>query len=194
MRPPEVAAVISAAGRSSRMGRPKALLEWRGLPLIAHQVRLLAGLGQVVVVLGHGADAIRPFVPVQGNLKVVEHPGYDAGRSSSLVAGFKALSGNPAGVLVVAVDQPLVPGVVERLLEARGDVAQPVFQGRRGHPVLFRGELLPELLAIDEAGEGLRAVVRRHSREEVSVEDGGIWVDLNEPADYAASTPPPVQG
>jgi molybdenum cofactor cytidylyltransferase len=181
--------VVTAAGRSSRMGRAKALLEWRGLPLLAHQVRLLSGLREVIVVLGHEAAALRPFVPSGNYIRLVENPDFEKGRSSSLVAGFRAISGRPAGILVVAVDQPLSAATLGLLFgghEPHAPIAVPVYQGRRGHPVLFRGDLLDELLAIAEETDGLRAVVARHraARQEVPVDDPAIWLDLNEPVDY----------
>ncbi|MDB5102287.1 MAG: hypothetical protein JWM80_6708 [Cyanobacteria bacterium RYN_339] len=192
MYPGDVVAVLTAAGRSSRMGRPKALLEWRGMPLITHQIRALQHLREVVVVLGHEADAIRPFLPVAANVRVFEHPDYDQGRTSSLLAAFKVIGGEPAGVLVVAVDQPLIPGVLDRLLfEHRpcAPIAVPAYNGQRGHPVLFRGDLLPDLRAISEEREGLREVVQRHraDRQEVLVDDPGICLDLNLPREYHAA-------
>lgn len=194
MNPGDVVAILTAAGRSSRMGRPKALLDWGGRPLIQHQVEALAGLREVVVVLGHDAPAIRPFVPGGPTVRVVENPDYHLGRSSSLLAGFRTLRGTPAGVLVVAVDQPIAPTALAELLHAHrpgSPIAQPAFRGQRGHPVLFRGDLLPELLAIGDAPEGLRSVVARHreARQEVPVRDPDVLLDLNAPADYAGRTP-----
>jgi molybdenum cofactor cytidylyltransferase len=188
----DVVAILTAAGRSSRMGRPKALLEWHGLPLITYQVRTLMRLREVIVILGHEALAIRPFVPVAPNLLVFEHAAYDEGRTSSLLAGLKAIDFTPRGIMVVAVDQPLIGTVVDRLLSEHlpcSPISVPVHQEKRGHPALFRGDLLPELLAISEAREGLREVVDRHraQRQEVPVEDPGIWLDLNDASDYHAA-------
>lgn len=179
-----VAAVVTAAGLSSRMGFPKALVDWQGRPLVGHQVATLAGLGQVIVVLGHEAERIRPAVPAPAT--VVLNPDYASGRVSSLRAGFRAIAGTPDAVLVVGVDQPLVPAVLATLLAQAppdADVVVPTFEGRRGHPVLFAGRLLDELRTIDEASEGLRAVVRRHTRQEVAVNHPSVLRDLNTPAD-----------
>jgi CTP:molybdopterin cytidylyltransferase MocA len=140
-------------------------------------------------VLGHDAARIRPFVPTSHTVRVVENPAYVEGRTSSLRQGFAVVGGHPAGILVVAVDQPIAPGTVKALLHAvrpEAAIAQPAFQGKRGHPVLFRGDLLAELRAIEEASKGLRAVVARHRelRQEVLVIDPDVLLDLNEPADY----------
>lgn len=189
MYPGEFSAVLTAAGQSSRMGRPKALLEWRGLPLIAHQVKALSALGEVIVVIGHEAHILRPFIPVQPNVRVIENLEYASGRTSSLKAGFKAISGNPRALVVVAVDQPLTPAVLNKLMAEKlpaSAVAVPVFQGKRGHPVLFRGNLLEELRNLADEGEGLRDVVSRYAedRQEIFVDDPGIFTDLNLPLDY----------
>ncbi len=190
----DIVAILTAAGRSSRMGRPKALLDWGGRPLIQHQVEALEGLREVIVVLGHDAEAIRPFVPVRPTVRVVENPDYQLGRTTSLLAGFGKIGGQPAGILVVAVDQPLAPTALAELFHAhrpQAPIAQPVFRGQRGHPVLFRGDLLTELLGIGDMPDGLRAVVARHrdARQEVPVMDPDILLDLNAPADYLGRSP-----
>ncbi|HEY9721253.1 MAG TPA: NTP transferase domain-containing protein, partial [Oscillatoriaceae cyanobacterium] len=132
MKPGQVVAVVTAAGFSSRMGFSKALLEWHGKPLVAHQVETLAALGEVIVVLGHEAERIRPHVPASA--RVVVNPDYASGRVGSLLAGFRAIAGTPAGVLVVGVDQPLVADVVARLLDAATEkdaIVLPVHAGKR---------------------------------------------------------------
>lgn len=194
MNPGDVVAVLTAAGRSSRMGRPKALLDWGGRPLVQHQVEALASLRETIVVLGHDADAIRPFVPTGPKVRVVENRDWQQGRTTSLLAGFRAIGGGPVGILVVAVDQPIAPTALAEMLHAHrpaAPIAQPAFRGQRGHPVLFRGDLLPELLAIGAAPDGLRAVVTRHrdARQEIPVRDPDVLLDLNAPADYAGRSP-----
>lgn len=189
-----VVAILTAAGRSSRMGRPKALLDWGGRPLIQHQVEALDGLREVIVVLGHDADAIRPFVPVRPTVRILENPAYHLGRTTSLLAGLRMVGAPPAGILVVAVDQPIAPTALTEMFHAykpSSPVVQPTFRGQRGHPVLFRGDLLAELLAIGDEPDGLRAVVSRHrdARQEVPVRDPDVLLDLNAPADYAGRSP-----
>ncbi|MEB3223502.1 MAG: nucleotidyltransferase family protein [Candidatus Sericytochromatia bacterium] len=190
MRLADVVAVVTAAGRSTRMGRPKALLEWRGQPLITHQVRALLGCREVIVVLGHEAHLLEPFVPSHSRVRTVFNPRYDEGRSSSLAAAFALVRAPVAGVLVVAVDQPLAGGVVARLCEAYRPafaVLQPTHEGHHGHPVMFRGDLLPDLQAVAAEPLGLRAIVHRYEahRRLVPVPDAEVLLDLNEPADFA---------
>ncbi len=194
---PRIAALVTAAGRSSRMGGAhKALLPWGDAPLVAHQVHTLAaslppGAPLVVVVGARGEEVARAVPPAA---RVVSNARWCAGRSTSLAAGFRALAPSPAAapdaVLVVAVDQPLHAVTVEALLAAfapdRHALAVPTFQGRRGHPVLLSSRLWPELLAVEDEPQGLRTIVRRHAgaRLEVPVDRPVRW-DLNTPEDYA---------
>ncbi len=182
------AAVVTAAGLSSRMGRLKALLDWNGVPLLQHQLDCLRDWGEVCVVLGHEAAQIQERLILPDNAKLVVHPGYREGRASSLRAGFEALESAPEALLVVGVDQPLEARCLDVLISAMQSedaIAIPVSEGRRGHPVLFAGRLLDELKAIREEDAGLRAVVRRHPVRQVPV-PGPFW-DLNRPEDYAAA-------
>jgi molybdenum cofactor cytidylyltransferase len=182
------AAVVTAAGLSSRMGWLKALLDWNGVPLLQYQVDCLRDWGEVCVVLGHEAAQIQERLVLPDNAKLVIHAGYREGRASSLRAGFEALGGTPEAVLVVGVDQPLEARCLDLLsasMQSEDAIAIPVSEGRRGHPVLFAGKLLDELKAIREEDAGLRAVVRRHPVRQVPV-PGPFW-DLNLPEDYAAA-------
>jgi CTP:molybdopterin cytidylyltransferase MocA len=97
--------------------------------------------------------------------------------------------------LIQSVDQPAAADVLVALFEALesggGDLAVPIYHGRRGHPVCFAGKLLPELRTVNEANVGLRAVVRRHGNRllEVPVATDSVLWNLNDPATYAAVRP-----
>lgn len=184
--PARAAAVVTAAGFSSRMGALKPLLDWNGVPLIRHQVDCLHAFGQVIVVVGHEADRVSQAIPQRENVRVVTHAGFAEGRASSLRAGFRALSSEPEAVLVVGVDQPIDPVALDVLwagVTPETEIALPVAAARRGHPVIFSGRLLSELKAINEQEQGLRGVVRRHRVQEVRV-PGSHW-NLNRPEAYA---------
>jgi molybdenum cofactor cytidylyltransferase len=189
-----VVALLLAAGESSRMGRPKPLLPWHGEPLIAYQVRQLrcAGAADVVAVLGHEAETAGPLVEAAG-VRVVLNPRYKEGRASSLRAGAAALPDATDAVIILGVDQPRPAAVIRAVLEAHltagSLITTPLYHGRGGHPVVLSGALLPELRAVTEAAEGLRAVVRRHAaaRLRVPVEDPIVLVEFNTPAEYAAA-------
>jgi molybdenum cofactor cytidylyltransferase len=162
-------AILLAAGESTRMGRPKALLPWRGGTLLEYQVAELraAGVDDVVVVLGHGAEALRPHVPPEA--RVVVNEAYRDGRASSLRAGAAALPDSAGPIVVLGVDQPRPREVVRRLLEAQArsgaPITVPVSDGHRGHPAVLSGALLPELRAATEEAQGLRGVIEAHAPE-----------------------------
>ena len=190
----DVAAILLAAGESSRMGRLKQLLPWAGATLLEWQVAQMrdAGVADVVAVLGHEAAAIRDAV---GKLpaRVVVNESYMEGRASSLRRGAEAIRDDAGAVLVLAVDQPRPAAVTRRLIERWREsgalLVVPAAGGRRGHPVLVDGSLLAELRSVSEAELGLRAVTERHaaSTELVEIEDASVNLDLNTPADYASA-------
>ena len=172
------------------MGRLKQLLDWDGVPLIAWQAGQLreAGVDDVVVVLGHGAEEIRASVPTLG--RVVVNEAYRQGRATSLKRGADALPDGIEAVLILSVDQPRPAWLARRLIErwqaGRPKVVSPRFERGFGHPILLDGSLLTELRAVDEATLGLRAVIDRHLGEAVAVAvtNQAVNVDLNTPADY----------
>lgn len=208
-------AVLLAAGESARMGRLKALLPWPvACPDPAHpgpggaspaaelrpgQTTLFeyhlaelsgAPLDRIVVVLGHQAERLAPLVT--GRARVVVNPAYATGKCSSIIAGVRAVP-RGAHVLVLAVDQPRPRGVLARLIASHvaGDheITVATHAGRRGHPVAFAPALRPDLLAITEETEGLRAVLRRHASAVSTVDFDSplVLVNLNTPQDYEAA-------
>jgi len=150
-------AVLLAAGAGSRLGgRPKSLLELGGVPLIRRQLIALSGAGvdEVVVVLGHHAEAIEAVVrdfPVT----LVHNPVPDDGQVSSVRIGLEALSDRLDAVIVALADQPLVNAQdIVALIGAfkkRGDAAMvvPRVAGEPGNPVIFEAALRDEWLAGD---------------------------------------------
>jgi molybdenum cofactor cytidylyltransferase len=188
-----IAAILLAAGESTRMGRLKQLLPWGGTTLIDWQVRQFtqAGVESVVVVLGHVADDIRPAVP--SGTRVTLNEDYRQGRASSLRRGAQAVDGAPEALLILSVDQPrpawLSRRLIERWLLEKPLVVSPRFVDGFGHPVLLDGSLLPELREVDDESLGLRAVIDRHldAATVEEVHNARINVDLNTPADYDAA-------
>ena len=185
-----VHALLFAAGESRRMGTPKPLLPWRGQPLVAYQVtQLLAAGAAVVVVTGYAAEQIAPAVRAAGG-RAVENAAYRSGRASSVRAGALSLPDDTLAVITLNVDQPRPAAVVRRVLEAhrRGTalITSPEQGGRRGHPTIFAGVLLPELRTVTEETEGLRAVLRRHAdrRQFVPIDDPVIHLEFNTPDEY----------
>jgi molybdenum cofactor cytidylyltransferase len=176
------------------MGSPKPLLPWHGEPLVAYQVRQLreAGAVEVVVVVGHEAAAVGSIAAAAG-ARVVENAEYRSGRASSVRAGALALPDDTLAVVTLNVDQPRPAALIRRVIAAhrasRSLITTPEEGSRRGHPVIFAGSLLPELRAVSEQGEGLRAVVRGHAdrRYLAPIDDPIIHLEFNTPEEYAAA-------
>ena len=195
------AAVVLAAGRASRMGSPKALLDAGGRPLIRAICDALRGVGPVFVVVGHHREAIEAVLE---EATAVENPAPDRGQVSSMAVGLRAAArAGHRWALVALVDQPPVrPATIELLAEAAraapDAVHVPVFQGERGHPAAFPTALGAGLESAGP-GEGARDVIGRLGVEvrEHAVDDPGVLVDLDTPDDVArwrATAPAPGDG
>jgi molybdenum cofactor cytidylyltransferase len=191
-----IVAVVLAAGESSRMGRPKALLPIDGVRFIERIVRALksSGVANIVVVLGHNAEEMRRKIddlPVT----IVINPEYQKGQLSSLQTAIRHLESLPVsddveGILVHLVDHPyinpqLVKLMIDRFEESGRLIVVPRFRGRRGHPVLFSRRLFPELLAAS-MDQGAKTVVHAHQAEtlEIETESEGVTIDIDTPEEY----------
>jgi molybdenum cofactor cytidylyltransferase len=187
--------VVLAAGASSRMGRPKALLPVRsGESFLARIVATLrtAGVEDVVVVLGAEAETIAASPEVAAlDARLIANPDHARGQLTSVIAAL-AVVDRPGvrAMLVTLVDVPLVsPATVEAVLETYrrtlAPVVRPAKGARHGHPVIFDRRLFGELRAADPA-VGARAVVRAHAAEivDVPVDDEGAFLDIDTPEDY----------
>lgn len=166
---PEVAGVLLAAGGGRRLGgRPKALLEHRGRPLIEHAVRSLrnGGCGPLHVVLGAAAEEVRARADLSG-CAVTVNPGWEEGMGSSLRLGLAALSATDTdAALVLLVDQPGIGAEavtrVRLAYRSRTSLAAASYGGERGHPVLFGAERWADIAAGAVGDRGARAYLREH--------------------------------
>jgi molybdenum cofactor cytidylyltransferase len=192
-----IPAVVLAAGKSTRMGRPKALLPLPGGgTFLTRIVRTFqdADVEDVVVVLGHEADAIAASLEAHGaRVRVVINRDYERGQLSSLLAGLRAID-RPGvnAMLLTLVDVPLaspdtVRAVVSRYRASRAPLVRPVSGSRHGHPVLIDRSLFDGLRKTDPAS-GAKPVVRAHASAEgdVEVSDEGAFLDIDTPEEYAA--------
>ena len=185
----EITSIILAAGASKRMGRPKMLLPYRSGTVLSSAVapHLEAGVGRVIVVLGHRADEVRSAagLPADPRLTLVVNVDWAEGMASSIRRGLDEC-GDAKAVLLALGDQPGVDADrVKALLSAwTPDVrlVVPVHGDRGSHPVLFARSLFPELR--DLRGDvGAREVVRRHWAEAVRVPAPAL-ADVDTEEDY----------
>ncbi|MGW7530070.1 nucleotidyltransferase family protein [Streptomyces sp. NPDC054783] len=182
----EVAGLLLAAGGGRRLGgRPKALLEHRGRPLVEHAVGVLraAGCARVHVVLGARAEDVRARADLRGCV-LVDNPDWTEGMGSSLRAGLASLAGTGVrAALVSLVDQPGIgPAAVTRVLGAYEDeksLVSAAYDGTRGHPVLFGAAHWADITAAATGDRGARAYLKDHAAQIRLVE----CADVAEPYD-----------
>jgi molybdenum cofactor cytidylyltransferase len=182
------AAIILAAGTSSRMGneRNKLLLPLHHRPVLAHVIEAVLGshARPIVLVLGHQAAEVREHIQqdlAQNSIQVIENPDYSLGQSTSMQAGLRTLlAAKPEDVSTSAIfllgDQPMITAqMIDELIALKEQsgkrIALPLYQGRRGNPVVFALDLAPELLQVS-GDEGGRGVLKRHPDEIATLEMG----------------------
>ena len=187
-----ISSILLAAGMSTRMGEPKALLDWGGEPLIRYQIRQLqeAGVDEVVVVLGYRADEIHR--KLHGlTYRSVLNPVYQLGRAGSLRAGAKAIDREASAVVLLNVDQPRPADLIGAVIDGHTPAAaatRPVHDGHHGHPVVLSGRLRGELIAATDDRQGLRGVLAAHAADIVDIpSDERCLLDLNTPDEYEAA-------
>lgn len=177
----QVAGLVLAAGGGRRLGgRPKALLQHRGRPLVEHAVGVLraAYCTRVHVVLGALADAVRERAELEGCV-LVENPEWEQGMGTSLRAGLDSLAGTGAAAAVVClVDQPGIgPEAVGRVLAAHRDetsLVSAAYDGVRGHPVLFGRAHWAGIAETATGDRGARAYLKTHESAITLVECGDV--------------------
>ena len=186
-----ISVILLAAGQSKRMGKPKQLLSLGRSTVLEQTVDNFLGseADEIIVVVGHRAKEASSLVASRP-VRVVVNQAYSQGMSTSIVAGLGAVSDKAQGVLIALVDQPFVDSkTINYLLEAfcahdRG-ITIPVYQGRRGHPVIFAIKYKEELLRI-KGDIGGREIIDRHSEDvmEVAVNCEGILLDMDTVESY----------
>jgi molybdenum cofactor cytidylyltransferase len=187
--------IVLAAGKSRRMGRPKAMLPLEGGDtFLTRIVRtfLDAEIDDIVVVVGADATVIvNAFAGSGLSARFVENTEFEQGQLSSLLVGLRVVD-RPglAASLVTLVDVPFVAAstvraVVDRYRRTRAPVVRPVFGSRHGHPVLIDRSLFDSIRAA-EPGAGAKEVVRAYasSAGDVEVDDEGAFTDIDTPDDY----------
>jgi molybdenum cofactor cytidylyltransferase len=178
-----VVGLVLAAGRSTRMGRPKQLAELDGRPMLEHVLAALeaAPLDRVVVALGAHAGSVLERVDLHGAQPLVVE-GFEAGMGHVLARSVEAL-GEVDALVVCLGDQPLVgPEVVAGLVAAwragAGPVVSAAYGGRQGNPKLFDRSVLGELSGLG-GDTGARDLLAAHPEWVAVVEVGTIGDDAD---------------
>jgi molybdenum cofactor cytidylyltransferase len=183
-----ISAIILAAGESKRMGRPKQLMPLGDSTILERTVDNFLGskVSEVLVVLGHKAEDMVKLI-AKRPVTITVNPDYRAGMSTSIVAGLSLVSDRSEGVILALGDQPFVDSqTINQLIEAFGahtkGIVIPVYQGRRGHPIIFSKEHRGELLKL-KGDIGGRDIISQHPDDvlEVVVNCEGVLIDIDTP-------------
>ena len=190
-----ISAIILAAGESRRMGvQNKLLLQIDSEVLIRKFVKSVSNslVDAVLVVVGFEAEKIKAVLHDQA-VRFVENPSYEEGMTTSIQSGVKASSNESTGLMICLADMPFAEtSDLNLLIQAFNDyrstesslIIVPVFQGKRGNPVLFSEVFREQILT--HKGEGCREIVRQfpHYVKEVSMENDNLLRDIDTPEDY----------
>ncbi|CCO09208.1 nucleotidyltransferase family protein [Desulforamulus hydrothermalis] len=187
----KIAALILAAGFSSRMGTFKPLLQLGNITIIERVVTTFrcAGITDIKVVIGHRASEMRKVLytlPVDA----IENRDYARGMFSSVKAGVKAIKPGADAFFLLPTDIPLIqPRTLDQIVQAfqshRAGVIYPCFDGERGHPPLISTFYIEKILSWSGEG-GLRSLMRGWETESMDLEVNDQWIlmDMDTPEDY----------
>jgi len=189
---PHLEGILLAAGESRRMGYPKPLLKVGDETFVAHLAAvMLTVVGRLTIVVGAHADRVRPAIPNDSRIQVVDNPNWSRGQLTSIRAGLRALPPDASAAMIHLTDHPTVKAetfaaVADAYRQSGKPIAIARHGGRRGHPVLFDRALFPELLEAPE-DQGARVVVNADASRIVYVDvvDPGILLDLDTPEELS---------
>ncbi len=178
-----VTGVVLAAGFSSRMGRFKPALPMNGKPMLHYPVKtLLAVCEKVLVVTGHNREKIEELMRPFPSVTLVYNPDFETGMFSSVKAGTTVVQ--TSRFFLTPGDIPFFSQkTCEQLLSRHGSVISPVFNGKKGHPVLLGGAVRREILSAPGT-EILRNILHRHKTVLMDTDDEGILVDIDTQTAY----------
>ena len=186
-----ICAIVLAAGRSRRMGVQKLLLPFGSKTVITHIVDQLtaSSVDEVHVVVG--CQGKRVSRELSGRpVSIVNNSNYKSGMLSSVRCGLGAMPKQCHAVLVVLGDQPsvttkLIDQMLQTFASAEKQILVPLYQGKRGHPIVFSAAYRKEILTHYDS-VGLRGLLYAHKEDifELPVKTSGVLSDMDYPEDY----------
>ena len=186
-----VSAILLAAGESRRMGKPKQLMPFGKSTILEQAIDnlLSSKINEVIVVLGHRAEDMIKAIATRP-VKIAINPVYHQGMSTSIVTGLNLIDDRTQAVMLVLADQPLVDSkIINRLIEEfckhNKGIIVPVYQGRKGHPVIFSIKYKKELLGLT-GDTGGKQIINQHPDDilKVAVGSESINIDIDTMNDY----------
>jgi molybdenum cofactor cytidylyltransferase len=181
-----ISTILLAAGESKRMGQPKQLMPLGQSTILEQTIDNLLNsmVSETIVVLGYKAEEVKKAV-ADKPVKIAINSYYQHGMSTSIIAGLYMVDTGARAVIIALGDQPFVDSqTINRLIEAFADnekgIAVPVYQGRRGNPVIFDIRYKDELLRL-KGDIGGRGIIKQHPDDvlEVVVDCKGVCVDID---------------
>ena len=187
----KICAIILAAGESKRMGFPKMLLDFRGMPMLERVIEniRISLVDEIIIVVGAYREQITELA-VRTGVKYCYNEHYKSGMLSSVQCGFGFLPENTDAALVFQGDQPLVTQlvvneVIKSFRSSSKGIVIPVYNKKRGHPLLVSAKYFAEITRLDPS-VGLRALAEKFHEdvEEVGVKEAGILRDFDTFEEY----------
>ena len=191
MSNPVVSAILLAAGESKRMGKPKLLLPFGNSTILEQAIDNLLNsrVDEVIAVVG---DRAQEMIKRLANrpVKVAINPDYGKGMSTSIVRGLSLVDNSALAIMLVLADQPLIDSnTINRLIKAffnnKKGIVIPVYQGRKGHPIIFSTKYKGALLGL-KGDVGGKQIIKKHPNDtlEVAVNTQSITTDIDTMDNY----------
>jgi molybdenum cofactor cytidylyltransferase len=188
-----ISAILLAAGESKRMGRPKLLLPFGSSTILEQSVDNLLNSSVAELILVVGCTAEQLLMKIANRpVKVAINRDYRRGMSASIKAGLDLVSDEAKGIMLALADQPFIDSyIINCLIEAFGignkGIVIPVYQGKRGHPVIFASKYKEKLLAVKDDVGG-RQIIAEHPEDlfQMGIDSESVILDINTQRDYRA--------
>lgn len=193
-----ISAILLAAGESNRMGQPKQLMPFGQSTIVGKTIDNLlnSAVSETIVVLGYREEEVRKTIAGK-TVKIAINPDYQQGMSTSIIAGLKQVDKRARAILIALCDQPFVNSrtinsLIEAFIANNKGIIMPVYQGRRGNPVIFAIKYKGEILNL-KGDVGGREIIKRHPDDvlEVAVNCEDILIDIDTMESYTSITSNP---
>ncbi len=181
--------IILAAGKSSRMGCNKLLLNYKGKEIIRHTIEKTLSVNncEIIVVLGHEAEKLKEILH-EYPIKLAYNMNYNQGQSTSLKKGLEQVSKKSLGFLFMLGDQPIIKIqtieiLVKTFLANPDKIIVPYYNNKRGNPVIFPKSYHADILKL-QGDIGARSLITEDKVIKITVDDPGVILDIDTPEEY----------
>jgi molybdenum cofactor cytidylyltransferase len=183
----KTAGVLLAAGGSNRLGYPKQLISFQGIPLISHMISVIkkGGIDDLFVVVGSHSEAI--ISCIKENVQIIHNPNWEEGLSASIRSALAVIEREYDAAMVFIIDQPyLHPALIIKMLAtvkmSQTKIIAARASGQQTHPVVYRRDIYPDLLSL-KGDRGGKEIIRKNRISWVDWPDPAILQDIDTPAD-----------